>query len=55
MAEKQSSCTIEVLCTDNGGKFAAMTFKAFWWQEGILRQSINSYTPKQNGVVVPWL
>eukprot|EP00253_Pinus_taeda_P002078 PITA_02078 len=51
LVEKESSCDIMTLRTDNGGEFCSSAFSTFCATHGIKRQFTTPYTPKQNSVV----
>jgi transposase InsO family protein len=50
-AEKECSCKLRVLRTDNGGEITAAEFAAYCADEGITQHFSAPYTPQQNGVV----
>jgi transposase InsO family protein len=50
-AEKESVLKLQVLPTDNGGKFIAAKFTAYCADEGIQRHYSVLYSPQQNSVV----
>eukprot|EP00253_Pinus_taeda_P027273 PITA_27273 len=51
LVEKESSCDIMTLRTDNGGEFCSSAFSTFCATLCIKRQFTTPYTPKQNSVV----
>eukprot|EP00253_Pinus_taeda_P006482 PITA_06482 len=51
LVEKESSCNIMTLRTDNGGEFCSSAFSNFCDTHGIKRQFTTPYTPQQNSVV----
>jgi len=51
LVEKESSCNIITLRTDNGGNFCSSAFSNFCDTHGIKRQLTTPYTPPQNSVV----
>eukprot|EP00253_Pinus_taeda_P006391 PITA_06391 len=51
LVEKESSCDIMTLRTDNGGEFCSSVFSTYCATHGIKRQFTTPYTPQQNSVV----
>lgn len=51
LVEKESSCQIVTLWSDNGGEFCSIEFTNFCASHGIKHQFTTPYTPQQNGVV----
>lgn len=50
LAERQSSCQLKCLRTDNAGEYDSNAFNQYWRQHGIIRQYSIAYSPSQNGV-----
>ena len=51
LVEKQYSCSIKNLRTDNEGEYVRKEFQNFCKEHGILHQHYVPYIPKKNGVV----
>eukprot|EP00253_Pinus_taeda_P014834 PITA_14834 len=51
LVEKESSCNIMTLRTDNGGEFCSSAFSNFCDTHGIKRQFTTPHTPQQHNVV----
>ena len=49
-AEKESSCNLKILRSDNGGEFTSHKFEEYLVKEGIKHQLTVPYTSQQNGV-----
>ena len=50
LVEKQSRHRLQMLRTDNGGKYVNNNFTSYCTTEGIQMKHIVPYTPQQNGV-----
>jgi transposase InsO family protein len=50
-AEVESGRKLKVMCTDWGGEFTLVEFRAYCAEEGVQRQLTAPYSPQQNGVV----
>lgn len=48
--EKRSGCSIQWICTDNGGEYVNQAFRDFCTKHGLQQQFTVPYTPQQNGV-----
>ena len=49
-AEKETGKSLKILCTDGGGKYTSATFSSFLAECGIKHETMNAYTPQENGV-----
>lgn len=50
MDERHSGHKIKVLRRDRGGEYVSKNFNTLYTKEGIMHETVPSYTPQQNGI-----
>src|SRR5258708_21336173 len=48
--EKETGKSLKILCTDGGGEYTSAAFSSFLAECGIKHETMNAYTPHENGV-----